>query len=93
MATRNGPDDPRCRDCPNNRQPKPGGGEYARCKECREKHRVRSAAHAEFLKSARRCVVCRDPVAPDRRGNAVKGRRTTLCAKHQRYYVSRREIS
>jgi hypothetical protein len=92
MATRNGPDDPRCRDCPNARERKPGGGLYARCDVCRKLHRERAAVSREERKAKRECVVCRAKAAPNRNytRDPKRAPTSTLCKAHQRYYAERR---
>lgn len=83
MAQR-APNDPRCKDCPDPHEPG-----KARCAACLERRREEAAVAREEAKAKRKCVVCGAPAAPDRRGAAVKGRATTLCKAHQRYYAER----
>jgi hypothetical protein len=70
VATRD-PDDPRCKDCSEERLPG-----KSRCAACAERHREQAAKRRETLRKLDKCVVCSRKVA--------KGRR--YCKRHLAYY-------
>ncbi len=73
MAER-APKDPRCKDCPADREPG-----RSRCAECAERHRKESSALARERRARGECVTCGAP--------AVDGKR--YCAADLAYYAER----
>lgn len=73
-------DDPRCKDCPADREP-----DRSRCAECAERHRKEASKVAKARRKAGLCVTCGAPVAK----RARDGKRGTLCAEHAAYYLAR----
>jgi hypothetical protein len=61
MAKR-APDDPRCKDCPADREPG-----RARCAECAERHRKESGRVAKARRKAGLCVTCGAAAATGKR--------------------------
>ena len=85
MAQR-APDDTRCKDCPEAREPG-----RSRCAVHLKAAREAAALQREERKAKRRCVVYGAPAAPNRNytRDPKRAPKSTLCAKHQRYYAER----